>query len=186
MKELKSQLSRQQTVFSQLTTKAKRATITSFQVDHAIVKNKRSFKDGEMIKEAFLEAADYLFRDFKNKPEIVSSIKSHQLSRSTVTRRCEAMAKNVTQKLWRDIADCECFSLQLDESTDVSDTAQLCIYIRMVFPDMIAEEEMLTVLPMKGHTRGEAIFQSFFQTLLRKLSSRCTNWCPSPWTVRQQ
>lgn len=129
-------------------------------MDHAIVKNKRTFKDGEMIKEPFLEAADSLFRDFKNRPEIVSSIKSLQLSRSTVTWPCEAMAKDVTQKLWRDIANCECLSLQLDESSDMSDTAQLRIYIRMVFPDMVAKEEMLTVLPMKEHTWGEDIFQS--------------------------
>ena len=53
------------------------------------------------------------------------------------------------------------FSLQLDESTDVSDTAQLCIFIRMVFTDMTAKEELLTLLPMKEHTRGEDIFQSF-------------------------
>jgi len=71
------------------------------------------------------------------------------------------MAEDLTQQLWKDIADCECFSLQLDESTDVSDTAQLCIFIWMVFTDMNAREELLTVLPMKEHTRGEDIFQSF-------------------------
>ncbi|XP_051259245.1 general transcription factor II-I repeat domain-containing protein 2-like [Dicentrarchus labrax] len=161
VKELKSQLSGHQAFFSQLTTKAKTTTEASFRVSHVLVKNKKSFQDGEMIKEAFVEAAESLFQDFKNKPEMVSSIKALQLSRSTVTCRCEAMAEDVTQKLWRDIADCECFSLQLDESTDVSDTAQLCIFIRMVFTDMIAKEELLTVLPMKEHTRGEDIFQSF-------------------------
>ena len=35
-----------------------------------------------MIKEAFLKAADSLFRELKNKPEIISSIKALQLSRS--------------------------------------------------------------------------------------------------------
>lgn len=82
-------------------------------------------------------------------------------SRSTVTRRREAMAEDLTKQLWKDIVDCECFSLQLDESTDVSDTAQLCIFIRMMFPDTTAKEELLTALPMKEHTRGEKIFQSF-------------------------
>lgn len=157
VKELKSQLS----FFSQLTSKAKAATEASFRVSHLIVKNKKSFQDGEMVKEAFVEAADSLFRDFKNKPEILPSIKALQPSRSTVTRRSEAMAKDLTQQLWKDITDCKCFSLQLDESTDMSDTAQLCIFIRMVFTNMIAKEELLTVLPMKEHTRGEDIFQSF-------------------------
>ena len=105
-----------------------------------------------MIKEAFVEAADSLFRDFKNKPEILSSIKVLQLSRSTVTQRCEVMADDLTQQLRRDTADCKCFSLQLDKSTDASDTAQLCIFIQMVFTDMTAKEELLTLLFMKERT----------------------------------
>ena len=130
-------------------------------MSHSIVKHKKSFQDGEMIKEAFVEVADSLFQDFKNKPEILSSIKALQLSRSTVTRCCEVMAEDLTQQLWKDIGDCKCFSLQLDESTDVSDTTQMCIFIRMVFTDMTAKEELLTILPMKEHTRGQDIFQSF-------------------------
>ena len=122
VKELKCQLSGQ-SFFSELTSKAKATTEASFRVSHLIVKNKKSFQDAEMVKEAFVEAADSLFRDFKNKAEILSSIKALQLSRSTVTRRIEAMAEDVTQQLWKDIAYCECFSLHLDKSTDVSDTA---------------------------------------------------------------
>ncbi|KAF7650099.1 hypothetical protein LDENG_00131240 [Lucifuga dentata] len=129
VRELKSQLIGQQSFFTQPNSKAKAATEASFRVSHSIIKHKKSFQDGEMIKEAFVEAADSLFQDFKNKPEILSSIKALQLSRSTVTRRCEVMADDLTQQLWKDIADCECFSLQLDESMDISDTAQLCIFI---------------------------------------------------------
>lgn len=33
------------------------------------------------------------------------------------------MAKDLTQQLSKGIVDCKCFSLQLDESTDMSDTA---------------------------------------------------------------
>ena len=41
----------------------------------------------KIIKEAIVAAADSLFQDFINKPEI-SSIKALPLSRSTVTHRC--------------------------------------------------------------------------------------------------
>ena len=134
-----------------------------------------------MVKEAFVEAADSLFRDFKNKAEILSSIKALQLSRHTVTRRCDAMAEDLTQQMWTDIRNCEFFSLQLDESTYVSDTAQMCVFIRMVFSDITAKEELLTVLFMKEQTRREDI-QYFrrLKTLSRKLSSQCINWCLSP------
>ena len=105
-----------------------------------------------MIKEAFLEAADSLFRDVENKLDTLASIKALHLSRSTVTQRYEVMSEDLTQQLWSDIADCKCFSLQLHESTDTSNTAQLCIFIQMVFTDMTAKEELLTLLFMKERT----------------------------------
>ncbi|XP_072769214.1 general transcription factor II-I repeat domain-containing protein 2-like [Nerophis lumbriciformis] len=185
VKELKSQLSGQQSFFTQQTSKAKVATEASFRVSHIIVNNKKSFQDGEMVKEAFVEAADSLFRNFKNKAEILSSIKAVQLSRCTVTRRCEVIAEDLTRQLWTDIGDCECFSLQLDESTDVSDTAQMCIFIRMVFSDITTKEELSTLLPMKEQTRGEDIFQSFknfmekTQLPVYKLMSITTDGAPA-------
>lgn len=71
------------------------------------------------------------------------------------------MAEDLTQQMWKDIGDCECFSLQLDESTDVSATAQMCIFTRMVFSDLSAKEELLIALSMKEQKRGEDIFQTF-------------------------
>ena len=73
------------------------------------------------------------FGTLKNKPEILSSIKALQLSITTVTWHCEVIAEDLTQQLWKNFADCEHFLLQLDESTDVNDTSQLCIFVRMVF-----------------------------------------------------
>jgi hypothetical protein len=40
-----------------------------------LAKRKKPFTDGEMLKEAFLEAGDLLFSSFKNKSEIISAIK---------------------------------------------------------------------------------------------------------------
>ena len=107
----------------------------------------------KMIKEASVEAAD-LLRDFKNKPEILSSIKVFHLSKSTVTQHCEVMAEDLTQQLQRVIADCECFSLQLEKSTDTSDTAQMCIITRMAFTDMTAKEELLIITAHKRRGEG--------------------------------
>ncbi|KAK3516024.1 hypothetical protein QTP70_001864, partial [Hemibagrus guttatus] len=39
-------------------------------------------------------------------------------SSPVIKKYCEVMAEDLTQQLWKDIVDCECFSLQLDESTD--------------------------------------------------------------------
>ena len=133
VRQLKAELAGQQATFTKTTSKAKAATDASFRVSHMLIKNKKSFQDGQVVKDAFLVAADSLFRDFKNKSEIITAVKSLQLSRNTVTRRCEMMAGDLMQQLKNDTAKCECLSLQLDESTDITDSAQLCIFIRMVF-----------------------------------------------------
>ena len=139
LKELKLQLAAQQSICTKPNTRVKAAKIASYRVCHVLAKHKKSFQFGEMVKEAFMEAADSLFVDFKNKDEIMFAIKDIQLSRSTMTRRCEGMEENLTAQLQRDIAMCECFSLQFDESTDSVDVAQLCLFMRMMFYDMTAK-----------------------------------------------
>ncbi|XP_057667241.1 zinc finger BED domain-containing protein 5-like [Diorhabda carinulata] len=92
----------------------------------------------------------------------MSAIRELKLSRPTVTRRIEVMSQDIADKLKHDIMECTYFSLQFDEATDMTDTAQLCIFIRMVFNDMSAKEEFLTIIPLKGKTRGEDIYEVFF------------------------
>ena len=65
-------------------------------------------------------------------------------------RCCEFMSENLGEQLNKDIDECVFFSLQFDETTDVMDTSQLCIFIRMVFKDLSTKEELLKVLPLKG------------------------------------
>lgn len=115
--------------FAKLVLKSKAATIASFRISHVLAKNKKSFQTGEIVKQAFLEGADALFENFKNKSEILSAINDLQLSRKTVTRRVESIGQNLVEILKQDIKECVYFSLQFDESTDITDTAQLCIFI---------------------------------------------------------
>ncbi|KAG8237504.1 hypothetical protein J437_LFUL017538 [Ladona fulva] len=87
--------------------------------------------------------SDSLFNDFKNKSEIVATIQDLQLSRNTVMRRIEVMSGNC------------------DESTDISDTAQLLVFVRMVFKDFTSKEELLGMSSLKERTRGVDIFKAF-------------------------
>ncbi|GBP09324.1 General transcription factor II-I repeat domain-containing protein 2A [Eumeta japonica] len=56
------------------------------------------------------------------------------------------------------MAGFESFSIALDESTDLSDTAQLAIFIRGVDKEFTVTEELLALQPLKGTTTGEDIF----------------------------
>ena len=143
-------------------------TTASFQVSYRLAKKCKPFSDGEFIKEIFLEISDSLFKDFKNKTEIVSIVQDLQLSRNTVMRRIEKIGGNIREQLFNDINTCTCFSLQCDESTDVIDTAQLLVFIRMVFEDLTTKEELLGMLSLKERTRGVDIF-NWFKNLLNDL-----------------
>lgn len=159
--QLKSQLNAQQSTFFKTLDKNKAATEASFRVSKVIAQHRKPYEDGEFIKVAFLEAADTLFDSFKNKAEIMSAIKSVQLSSNTVMRRVEAMSSDITSQLKTDFDRCSYFSLQLDESTDIVDTAQLAVFVRMVFEDFKTKEELVKVVPLTGHTTGNDIFLAF-------------------------
>ena len=50
------------------------------------------------------------------------------------------------------------FSIAVDESTDVTDTAQLAIFIRGLNSDFVITEELLCVQSMKDTTTGQDIY----------------------------
>lgn len=133
--ELKTNLTKQQNIFTRPIQLSKSATVASLKVSHLLAKKKKPFVDGEIIKEAFLTAADSVFQNFKNKTEIIAAIQAIPLSARTVSRRIEVIATCMKSELESDINKCKFFSLLLDESTDISDTAQLCVIIKMVFND---------------------------------------------------
>ena len=115
----------------------------------------------------------------------MSAITDLQLSRSTVTRQFEGMEENLAAQLERYIDRCECFLLQFDESIDTVNIAKLCVFIRMVFENMTAKEELLCMLPLKGHSQDEDIFQAFISFAnktklpLVKLISIATDGAPA-------
>ena len=74
-----------------------------------------------------MEISDSLIENFKNKVEIKNAIQGLQLSRNTVMRRIESMNQNRSDQYCEDVAQCVAFSLQMDESTDVTDAAQLLV-----------------------------------------------------------
>ena len=111
------------------------------------------------MKEVITEAADVLFDSFSNKTFIKTAIAN--LSRNTVTRRVKCLSRNTKKQLAMVIDNCEWFSSQLDESTYVMDIAQVFVFIRMTFSDFSVKEELLTLLQLKGTTKGEDIFNAF-------------------------
>ena len=57
------------------------------------------------------------------------------------------------------------YSVALDESTDITDTAPLAMYVRGVDDKFEVTEELLTVKPMHGQTTAQEIFQQLFDAI---------------------
>ncbi|KAL2087312.1 hypothetical protein ACEWY4_018371 [Coilia grayii] len=85
-------------------------------------------------------------------------IKSIPLSNNTVSQRIHDIADNLKEKLVSRLKKAECFSIQLDESTDVSDCVTLLVYV--IYPwENDFMEDLLCCLNIPIGTTGEDIFR---------------------------
>ena len=86
-------------------------------------------------------------------------------SQKTVTSRVEAINKNLTSKLISKISQFKFYSITMDESTDINDTAQLLLFIRGVDENFSITEELARMRSLKGTTTGSDIFHEFLEGL---------------------
>lgn len=80
------------------------------------------------------------------------------LSNNTVKSRIVDMSGNVKEQLIMNVKASCFYALQLDESTDISNDANLLCYVRYEHNDSISED-LLFCMPLPTHTTGEAIFE---------------------------
>ena len=77
------------------------------------------------------------------------------------------------------------FSLAVDESNDICDSAQLLIFIRSLSPDFEIHEDFLSMESLRGNTQGEDIFEAVKKSCLGSdldvtcLRGICTDGAPA-------
>ncbi|KAL4131458.1 hypothetical protein QTP88_008769 [Uroleucon formosanum] len=159
LREFTSQLKTQQKMFSSALQQPSNIIKASYSVSFLIAKKMKKFSDGEFVKECLEAVAKDILPD-KNK--LFSNI---SLSRQTVCRRINDISNEIIVKLRDRIQDFKYFSIAFDESTDISDTAQLVIFVRGVNESFQITEEMLKLISLKGTTKGEDIFHAVENSL---------------------
>lgn len=82
-------------------------------------------------------------------PENVNLFKAVNLSARTIARRVEDIGNNITNQLKTKTKKFEWFSMALDESTDVEDTAQL-LFIRGIDDNFEVTEELASINSLHG------------------------------------
>lgn len=99
-------------------------------------------------------------------------LNSLSLSNDTVKRRIQDMSQDVLSQVLERVKESPYFAIQLDESTDIANQAQLLVFIRYVNNNNF-EENFLFCQPLPMHVRGEDIF-NLINTFM---CSNSISWC---------
>lgn len=129
--------------------------ISSYVLAFEIAKNSKPFEEGDFIKKCFGIASSYICPDMKQNFEQIA------LSSRSVCRRIDSIHDYLNDKLKLLIKDAAYYSIAMDESTDIKDLAQLCIFIRGINKSFEIFEELLSVQPMIGRTTGKDFLEEF-------------------------
>nr|XP_055066247.1 SCAN domain-containing protein 3-like [Misgurnus anguillicaudatus] len=137
----------QKRIIAQQTKVTANALEASYEVAYLIAQTKKPHTIGEtLIKPAAVAMCRAMHGE-----KIASELMTVPLSNDTVARRIHDMAKDIKSQL----IDRTCgkkYALQIDESTDVSNSAQLLAFIRYTF-DKKLHEDMLFCSAMEGTWR---------------------------------
>ena len=157
---LVSQYEKSTMILANTMTAQEKATECSLRIAWILGKHKKPFTDAEVVKECMIQTAETLF-DGKQRDEIIDKLKQIPLSDSTAMRRTELLAEDLVLQLDEGLKSAPCLSLAIDESTDMTDNAQLMVFAR--YYDGSKKkfmQELFGVAALKGRTQGEDIYDS--------------------------
>lgn len=155
----------------------------AFRVCWTLNKHQKPFSDSEIVKECMLGVTAALFED---KKDVIAAIQGIPLSAKSNTKRTEILAADNKRSLLELLEKAPCYAIALDESCDIADVEQMSIFVRFFdIENKEFREELLAVLPFKGQTRGEDLFKTFDDFMIKsnisygKMVSLSTDGAPA-------
>ena len=152
----------------------------SYRIALRISKTKKGHNIGEnLIKPCLIEATKLVLGEEQSK-----KMTSISLSNDTIRSRISEMSDDILQQVVASVKSSPMYSLQLDESTDVANCAQLLVFVRYLEADSVKEEYLFSE-PLSTTTRGEDVFnilEAFlhkFELAWEPLVGICTDGAPS-------
>lgn len=173
-------LQAQQNVFKKCNESAEQGVEVSFDIANLIAKLSRPYSDGDFVKNCLILASKKLCCS-----KCTPKFEALSLNRMTIQRRITEITADIGITCSKIFQNCIKFSLAVDESTDVTSIAQLCIYARCVTSNFEIFEEFVELYPMKDQTRGSDLLQALLSSMqkhnldLSKLAGIVTDGAPS-------
>uniref|UniRef100_A0A8C3THQ5 Uncharacterized protein n=1 Tax=Chelydra serpentina TaxID=8475 RepID=A0A8C3THQ5_CHESE len=148
--QLSTNLKTQQNIYVRQSAIQEATTKASYVLAFKIAKQNKPFAEGEFLKECKNDISGILCPEYQNKFANIS------LSQRTVTYRVEVIDEHLASELNKKAQGFTLFSLALDDSTDIKDTAQLLIFVRGI-----------------GTTKGSDLYKRVFG---------CLEYLKLPWS----
>ena len=139
---LQRSLESQQATFSKPRCDRDNVIKTSYVVSKLIAKKLRPHVEGEFVTECMVAAVELLA------PDKVKLFQDVSLSRRTVSDRITNFAQDIEKTLKDSAGDFQFFSLACDETTDITNTAQLAVFVRGITAEFDMREELVSLEPM--------------------------------------
>ena len=82
------------------------------------------------------------------------------MSHQTIARQIKNTGKSIERTLESKVANLKFYPLAIDDSTDVTDEAQLVIFIRGIDYKYNATEEIASLVPFKDTTTSRDLYEA--------------------------
>ncbi|VEN48298.1 unnamed protein product [Callosobruchus maculatus] len=177
--DLKRKLSAQKQIFTRANSESTCYVKASYAVAAILAKKMKPYSDGEIVEECLETVAEILY------PEKKKDFSNISLSRQTIARRVDDIGKHIEDNLKNRASEFIFYALALDESTDMTDTAQIAIFIRGVDAHFNKTEELAALYPLKDTTKSRDLLEVVTSTLnrfslqLENLSGLTTDGAPA-------
>ncbi len=150
--ELLAKLRSEQSALLRPSSAQESATWASYQISALIAKSGIAFATGEFVTECLAVAAEAVC------PSQVRMFSQISLSRNTVTRHIEDMDQDICEQIKTKASAFSAYSIACDESTDISDSTQLLVFLCGVNETFEVTQELAGIETLSGTTKEDLFF----------------------------
>jgi len=163
VEKLQSSLSAEQNTFKKVVERTVKSVIASYVIAEKIARSARPFTDGEFVRGCMQEVAKIML---PNKARLFEDM---SLSRNSIARRIEDSGEDLSGQQSSKAGEFQYFSLAFDESADMTDTAQILVFIRGVTKCLSVHEDLLGLVSLRGTTRGLDVKEAVLELLHKRV-----------------